>query len=318
MKSFSSFLLAGSAALALLAPGTALATATDPEDAQSVPARFTIPMHETHGGQYAVPTTVEGYGPMDFLVDTGANRTAVLTPLAVKLGLLTQEEHETILYGMTGSVETRVLRVDSLDFGTGDVGPLDTALVPLGPDVYLTAYGLLGADAFEDDIIAVDLRADELRIGVPTPSPSLTRNLFQIDEEGLLRATVFVSGVRAVAIVDTGSTRTIGNSALINAVGASRPAMFVDLSGVTPSSGGQAGTVLVESMRLGDVCQRSFRMLRADLAIFDTLDIGNEPAVIVGLDFLEDATITIDRPRGVFEVTGGRGVCRGRSTSLRD
>jgi predicted aspartyl protease len=278
----------------------------------------TISMHETRGGQYAIPTVVEGHGPVDFLVDTGANNTAVLTPLAIKLGLLGQEEHDAVLHGMTGSVETRLLRVDELDFGAGNVGPLQTALIPLAPDTYLTAHGLLGADAFATEIIAIDFVAEELRIGVASPNPNIRRNLFEIDADGLLRGTVNVSGIRATAIIDTGSTHTIANSSLLNAVSVTRPAMFMELSGVTSSDGAQAGTVLVETIRLGGLCRRGFRVLRSDLAIFDTLGIGDEPSIIIGLDFLDDAIITIDRPGGVFVVSSGAGTCRGRSTSLRD
>jgi predicted aspartyl protease len=318
MNYLSKILWASTASVALLA---ATASADNEESAgyttdPSTPA-ITLDLHRTHGGQYAVPTIVEGQGPMDFLVDTGANRTAVLSPLAVKLGMLSQEDHEAMLYGLTGSVMTRLLDVETLDYGVGNVGPLETALIPLGPDVFLTAYGVLGADAFEDDVIAIDLDNEQLRIGVPSPSPSVRRHLFSLDEQGLLRATIRVGGVTATAIIDTGSTHTIGNSSLMNAVGGSRPAMFVDLSGVTAGRGDQAGTVLMESVRLGSVCRRSFRMLRADLDIFDTLEIQG-PAVIVGLDYLEGSTITIDRPRGRFTVAGNSGSCRGRSSSLRD
>jgi predicted aspartyl protease len=318
MKFLSNVFLSGVASVALL---SATAGAREEESAEfatdPITPATTLELHRTHGGQYAIPTIVEGQGPMDFLVDTGANRTAVLSPLAVKLGLLSQEDHEAMLYGLTGSVMTRLLDVQRLDFGAGDVGPLETALIPLGPDVYLTAYGVLGADAFEDDIIAIDLDNEQLRIGVPPPAPSVQRHLFTLDEQGLLRATIRVGGVTATAIIDTGSTRTIGNSSLMNAVGGSRPAMFVDLSGITAARGDQAGTVLMESVRLGSVCRRSFRMLRADLDIFDTLEIQG-PAVIVGLDYLEGSTITIDRPNGRFTVAGASGTCRGRSSSLRD
>jgi predicted aspartyl protease len=318
MNYLSNILLAGTASMALLAAAAGAENearanfTTDP-----VTPAITLDLHRTHGGQFAIPTTVEGQGPMDFLVDTGANRTAVLSPLAVKLGLLSQEEHEAMLYGLTGSVMTRLLDVETLDYGVGNVGPLETALIPLGPDVYLTAYGVLGADAFEGDVIAIDLDSEQLRIGVPSPSTNVQRHLFSVDEQGLLRATIRVGGVTATAIIDTGSTRTIGNSSLMNAVGGSRPAMFVDLSGITAARGDQAGTVLMESVRLGSVCRRSFRMLRADLDIFDTLEIQG-PAVIVGLDFLEGSTITIDRPHGRFTVSGSGGTCRGRSSSLRD
>jgi predicted aspartyl protease len=304
--------------LALAATALWLNWALPTHSAAASEPEITIPMHTTHGGQYAVATTVEGYGPMDFLVDTGANRTAVLTPLAVKLGLLAQDQQDAVLHGMTGTIDTRILRVDELDFGMGNVGPLDTALVPLAPDVYLTAHGLLGADAFDSEIIAIDFASEELRVGVPSPQPNIRRHLFEIDADGLLRADIIVSGIRATAIIDTGSTHTIANSALINAVSVSRPAMFLDMSGVTGGSGVQAGTVFVETMRLGGVCQRGFRVLRSDVEIFETLDLDGEPAIIIGLDFLATATITIDRPGGVFQITSGTGTCRGRSTSLRE
>lgn len=288
----------------------ALAT-SDRETLQAGTPEIVIEVHQTEGGQYAVPTSVEGHQPLDFVIDTGANRTAILMPLALKLGLLSQEEHDLMIHGLNSAFVSRELEVRELEFGSGQIGPLQTALLPLTNDGYITAYGLLGADAFESQVIALDLDDLELRIGVDAPDARRDRNMFEIDDFGLLRARADIAGVDAIVIIDSGSTRTFANNALLHAVNARRTSARITFSGVNPDAVDRVAGSFVDWVRVGSLCRRNFHVVRSDLHIFETLEIADQPAMIIGLDFLQGMTLTIDRESGVFALDGPfGGSCR--------
>lgn len=302
-------------AAAAFAPGSAGAdrSVLRADGSDRVNSAITIELHRTDGGQYAVPTSVEGHEPLSFIVDTGANRTAILLPLALQLNLLSQEEHDLVIHGLTASFESRELEVRSVEFGTGRVGPLQTALVPLTTDEQINAYGLLGADAFANQVIALDLEDEELRVGVAPLRRDANNNTHEIDRFGLLRAQADIVGINAHVIIDSGSTHTIANSALLDAMNARRTSSRLNLAGMNPDMVQRADGAFVDWIRVGSLCRRNMHVVRADLEIFETLGFGTEPALIIGLDWLDDMTITVDRHEGVFELAGEYGgSCRMR------
>jgi hypothetical protein len=267
-----------------------------------------LPLTQAESGHFVLDTQIGEARPLPFIFDTGANRTAILMPLAVELGLVTEEERIAILHSMLGTSEAPVRELESIDFGAGPVGPIHAALVPLGPDGDFAAYGLLGADAFAGRVITLDLAAPELRLDVEQPAGQADRDLFTIDHLNLLRASATVEGIRAQVMIDTGSPRTIANRALTNALYSRRPHIIIEMGDVTQQEQ-RIRVVDVERMRIGALCRRRFPVLTADLAIFETLGLADEPALIVGLDFLEESAITIDRRARTFRIDSPSSVC---------
>ena len=267
-----------------------------------------VPLTRADSGHFVIETQIGESRPLPFIFDTGANRTAILMPLAVELGLVTEEERVAILHSILGTSRAPVREIETIDFGAGPVGPIHAALVPLGPDGEFSAYGLLGADAFAGRAITLDLAAPELRLDVDRPTGRQDRDLFTIDRFDLLRASATVEGMRAQVIIDTGSPRTIANRAMTNALYSRRRNIIIELGDVNAQEE-RVGVVEVERMRIGDLCRRGFSVLTADVAIFETLGLADEPALIIGLDFLENASLTIDRRAGAFRIDSPSSVC---------
>jgi predicted aspartyl protease len=100
-----------------------------------------------------VPVTLNGQGPFQFVVDTGADR-SVLTPgLAERLNL--PQGPDVIVHGVSGSIQTTTARVANLR--TGDAR-INDAVLPVLPYDRVGADGLLGVDILDGRNVVMDFR----------------------------------------------------------------------------------------------------------------------------------------------------------------
>jgi len=98
-----------------------------------------------------------------------------------------------------------------------------------------------------------------------------------------------VGGVRGLAVIDTGSERTLGNPALREALKlrtrTGTEALVTSVYGATEQvERGEiwrAPTILIDTMRINDV-----QVVYGDFHIFKVWEMQNTPAVIVGMDVL--------------------------------
>lgn len=272
-----------------------------------------IELRQAYSGHYVVPTTIGDNGPYPFILDTGANHTALLEALAHQLGLSFADGTPDTFYGLTGSDSTVILGVSRIDFGAGPA-PVDRAITIDAPiDANLVAFGILGTDAFGDSRLEIDLRDYVIRVD---PRAAWNTDEFNgaIDNMGMMRAMGSVNGIDTVFIIDTGATRSFINEALADAVMTDRQVRNIEVFGLGPSSG-QAGEIGIGTVRFSGLCIRNARALATDFPIFETLGLGSTPAMIVGLDLLDHGVIKIDFAAERFEVDSSA-ACRRRSSSL--
>jgi hypothetical protein len=123
-----------------------------------------------------------------------------------------------LLRGVTGIATVPTIRVDS--FTVGDL-TLSPAILPIVIDAMGGAEGVLATDEFKDKRILIDFKHDRIDIrrsrNERTPADFVTIPL-ERSEEGLLMFHAQVGNMRALAIIDTGAQRTIGNLALRDAL----------------------------------------------------------------------------------------------------
>ncbi|WP_420431279.1 aspartyl protease family protein [Hyphobacterium sp.] len=274
-----------------------------------------IELRQAFSGHYVLPTTIGGEGPYPFILDTGANHTALLEALAYQLGLSFADGTPDTFYGLTGAGPTVILGVSRIDFGAGPA-PIDRAItIDADINANLVAFGILGTDAFGDSRVEVDLRDYVVRID---PSEAWQTADFSgvIDSIGMMRATGSVNGIETVFIVDTGATRSFINESLADAVMTDRQVRNIEVFGLGPQSG-QAGEIGIGTVRFSGLCIRNARALATDFPIFETLGLANTPAMIVGLDLLDHGRIKIDFATSQFRIESSA-ACRRRSSSLFD
>ena len=89
-----------------------------------------------------VPVMVNGQGPFQFVVDTGADRTVVSEDLADRLGL--PKAGTAKLHAMGGSADVRLVKIDTVQVSNNTARKVHAAALPkrnVGAD------GLLGIDS---------------------------------------------------------------------------------------------------------------------------------------------------------------------------
>ncbi len=285
-------------------------------------ATVTIPMHRNIYDMYTVEVTV-GRGllfsgnpdadPVPFIVDTGANRTAVPRLIAHQLIADEQISFDQIGHSVTGPFNTGLFFVDQLDFGAG-AREVEVAVFEEHYGSVMSAAGILGANAFRNEVVVLDYPAQELRFEPPAASPAGDMPL-RI-ENGLIVGEGRVRGVAGPVrvFVDTGANASVVNTALVRNSRTGGPGPASQIEGV---SGGVISTGDTRRMfggfQISDLCVSTFSITVSDLYFFDGIGWSEEPAIILGMDALQHARITIDYGNARARIEGvGNWACQTR------
>ncbi|MBL8267954.1 aspartyl protease family protein [Steroidobacter sp.] len=248
--------------------------------------RYVAPTLRDRIGRVWAPVYINGKGPYRLVLDTGANRTAVVPALANRIG----KPHETQtvkVLGATGSSIVPIIKVDSIEVGDLWLGDRTVAIVP---DVFGGAEGVLGADGLGDKRVHIDFKNDQISIlrstGPVRTSPGFTRVPVKLRYGHLLMFDVKLAGVRTRAMLDTGAETTIGNKSLRDAL-ARRKRQGVTNSIVGVTLDVQYGETLpAPNVDIGDVSIQGMRVTFGDMYIFDAWKMTDAPALLIGMDII--------------------------------
>ncbi len=245
----------------------------------------------------SVDARVNGSAPYDFVIDTGATRTAVSEELAAALAL--PEGPRALVHGVTSAETARTVRVERLAVAGRRFDDIEPCVFPRA---VLAADGLLGLDALSGFRLDLDVARrvmsltpsgpDKVTFGRLIPS-RLTGMEFARSRKGrfgqLILLNARVEGVTTACFIDSGAQYSIGNPALRNAVAerqgrltALNPIRVFGVTGqmleATPSTVSQ---LEISRLRLGPT-----RLLFADLHAFGALGLDDGPALLIGADLL--------------------------------
>jgi hypothetical protein len=239
-----------------------------------------------------VEVFINGQGPFNFVVDTGADRSALSIPVAARLGL--SRGRDVMLHGVGGSALTPTAKVPLMV--TGDARLKDAEL-PILPAARLGVDGLLGVDMLERRNVIMDFRRKRLEVRrsseLSTAFSGVREVSVMTDERfgRLAIANARVSGVRCVAFIDSGSGASMGNMALAEAIKLRvrrrpEPSMAIRLIGMAGEA--TLGELHVaRSIELGALRLTNLPLVMADLHIFDVWNLNSRPAVLLGVDVLK-------------------------------
>ncbi|HEX6740935.1 MAG TPA: aspartyl protease family protein [Sphingomicrobium sp.] len=297
-------LLAGLAAAWIATPSTAVeppriskpkpAPATPPEVPPLPPAYFDPTL--AVGGEdlkarkvetrLSVDVQVNGRGPYKFIVDSGADTSAVGLRIARDLQLPLGTP--AILNGMTARNIVDRVKVGQLTLGTSTVENLE---VPALREIDLGGDGLLGIDALHRQRLMMDFEKRLVR--VEDASKPMKFNAGDIvivarrQRGQLILTEVNAAGFRLDAVIDTGTEISIGNSALRDKLLRRKKVMqTVEAIGVTGVPV-KMQLALIDELKLGPVLLRNVPVAFADVPPFKLFGLANEPALLLGTDILE-------------------------------
>lgn len=233
-----------------------------------------------------IPVNVDGQGPYQFLVDSGADASAIglHTAASLRLPLSTPVMLETT----TGRELVPRVKISELKLGTTTVRNLE---VPTLREADVGANGLIGIDALVQQRLLLDFESRIIKVeDIRTPQeydPGAIVITARRRRGQLILTQVRAAGITLDAIIDTGSEVTIGNSALRDKL------LHRNFNGFwTVPATGVTGKVMILQMarvpqlQLGPVTLNDIPVAFADVSPFELFGLSHQPALLLGTDML--------------------------------
>ena len=245
---------------------------------------FRIDRHD----RMTVPVRLGGKGPYRFLVDTGADRTAVSTAVAAELGLSSGPMAR--LHSVTGITEVRTANVPQLELAHNRVRSVEA---PLLERVHMGADGILGVDSLRSQRVMFDFKSRVISI-VPsahrereTEGTIVVRG--KLKRGHLIVTSATANGVPLTVVLDTGSEMTMGNAALRARLEARRKLGRPELIEMTSVTGQKlVGEAFhMRKVQIGDVVLEDLVIMFSNAPIFNSLDLEDRPAVLLGMNAIQ-------------------------------
>lgn len=264
-------------------------------------AGSSVPLTPAGNGHLVVPAFVNGKGTVAFVLDTGSDGSYIYQWFAKQQGL--RSTSAVSVEGMTGAVMMPTYRLDSIAVDGRTIRDVEVSGLPDRQDAEIVA-GVTGNDLMDGAVAIFDFRCHAVAL-LPKPVPMnriLSSRAVMIEGGTVLDGTqltlpVTVNGVSGKAILDTGSRGTEINPLFARAA-------HLDIDGPTFDRGetlyGAASTAT--ETREGKVGKISFAghtatgltVRVADLSVFKSFGVGNEPAMILGVNAMRDLRLIYD------------------------
>jgi predicted aspartyl protease len=281
------------AALAATAPGMAQSPTPAAPPASAAVDQTTqtedVAFRTDSDDRMTVPVRLSGMGPFRFLIDTGADRTAISSQLASRLNYLPGEI--AAVHSIAGVSRIATTTVPSLQLTRNEIRNIQA---PLLNGVYMGADGILGTDSLRAQRVMFDFEAQTLSI-VPSALPDFRYEPGTIVVRGTRRNGRLVvtdataNGNKVIVVVDTGSQVTIGNTAMRKVL--MRDRMLSDPQQVVIESvTGQkiAGEYMfVRELQVGGVQLRNLAVVFMDAHTFRQLKLDKRPALLLGMNAMK-------------------------------
>ena len=235
-----------------------------------------------------VEVQVNGRGPYHFVVDSGADTSAVGLGLARDLQLPLGTP--VLLNAITDRNLVDRVKVASLTIGPSTISNLE---LPALSESNLGGDGMIGIDALVRQRLLLDFERRVIKVEDAAKPPPRYPDEIVITAKRqrgqLILTEVRAGGVTLNAIIDTGSEISIGNLALRDRLlksARNQKVWTVAATGVTGKTVDlQLGTI--RELRLGSVTLGNVPLAFADVPPFTVFGVNDQPALLLGTDLLE-------------------------------
>ena len=251
-----------------------LAIGGDDVNAKKVETRMTVEVQ------------VNGRGPYHFVVDSGADTSAV--GLRVARDLQLPLGTPVILNGMTDRNVVDRVKLATLTVGPSTIRDLE---VPALREMDLGGDGMIGIDALVKQRLMMDFDKRIIKVeDSRKPVEHFTDEIVitaKLKHGQLILTQVRARGLSLEAVIDTGSEITIGNTALRDKL-----LRRLDKSWTIPVTGVTGKTVdlqlgVIRELRVGSISLQDVPIAFADVPPFKLFGLADQPAMLLGTDILE-------------------------------
>ena len=247
-------------------------------------------------GHVLVPVSVNGAEEKLFVVDTAASQ-IVLDPEqfpSLEAGQPLTGAHPSGAHGAHGALQARPTRLRSINLWQSALHDQTAVLMKVGqftpghePD-FAGVLGIPYLRRFRLDLDYARRRISLDEIGGDLPDCDICTAASAVKVVpligGLPSVTVNVNGRSLVAVLDTGAAFSVVNDAAAAALG---------LASERP---GEPGARVSLSFGAATPIQQEVRQVQ--LPVFTTLGLANEPAMILGIDYLGTGRMVLDLAGG--------------------
>ena len=264
-----------------------------------------VRFRDTNGDRMTVQVRVGGAGPYRFLVDTGADRSAVSTDIVSQLALARAGSAQ--LHTSTGVSTIRTARLPSLEFTEPAQKMIDAAVLE---GANMGADGIVGADALRSQRVQFDFETKTMTI-VPSTQADFSYEPGTIVVEArrkngrLILTDAVANGQKVTVVLDTGSEICVGNEALRrrlmgrNLVDARQKVDLLSVTGQTISG----DYMYVRELQMGGVSLQNLAVVFVDAHTFQQLKLDRTPSLLLGMNAIRAfKKVSIDFANRKFRV----------------
>jgi predicted aspartyl protease len=247
---------------------------------------------------------LSGTGPYHFLVDTGADRTAVSRELVAKLKL--ESGSGAQLHSVAGVSTVNTARVDNLEL-TRTLEKVDAAVLD---SANMGADGIVGVDLLRSQRVQFDFEKQTMSI-VPSATPDFRAEPGTIvvqarRKNGRLVVTdALANGELLTIVLDTGSQVSIGNQALRarlrgrNLVNAAETVVLESVTGDKITG----DYMFIRHLTIGGIGLTDLAVVFTDAHTFKQLGLDKRPALLLGMNAIRAfKKVSIDFANRKFRV----------------
>lgn len=283
--------LAGLAATLVAAPALAWDSNT-PQVAGSEPLKYLDVAR-----RLTVQVMLNGQGPFDMMVDTGANSSVISIETADRLDLARGAPVE--MHGIAGVQTVDTVVIDTLQMGRRIRRRMTVSIVA---ERHLGAAGLLGLDWLGANNLMLNYGQRRMAVGEPLPLPDHRTVVVKTrTRSGLTLIDASIPGQMLIALLDSGSTTTVGNLALLRAAQARKAILGAIFDIQLRSATGQTlpgRLAVLNRLTLGKMTLMNVPVVVAAVHTFDYWGLADEPAILIGSDILQTfETVALDFKR---------------------
>ena len=252
-----------------------------------------------------VPVKLSGNGPYRFLVDTGADRTAVSRQIVAALKLPSAGDAE--LHSVAGATSVGTAKVGELEFTRPPELSIEAAVLDRAN---MGADGIVGVDVLRSQRVQFDFEKQVMSI-VPSSAPDFSTEPGTIvvrakRKNGRLIVTdADANGARLTVVLDTGSQVSIGNLALRrrllgdNLVNVDKSVELESVTGAKITG----DYMFVRQLTVGGIGLTNLAVVFTDAHTFKQLGLENRPALLLGMNAIRAfKKVSIDFANRKFRV----------------
>ncbi len=250
-----------------------------------------------------LPVEVNGEGPFEFILDTGAGTSLLSSALGQKLGVKIIGSKEGQSAG--GAVSVSLAQVSSLAVGSVKLENVDVGLVDLshiGKTIGATIDGDLGYNFLKHFRVTLDYRQSEIRLDDPKrlefagQSTAVTEVPMRLASPAkpLILVKVFANGRGPFQFaIDTGTSTTAITPELAKQLGVASSPIGPATTGGAPVD---VTAGVLPSFQVGGARIDNLAVVVADFFAMLSNAIGTKLDGIVGYNFLRNYKVALDYP----------------------